>query len=283
VALVLQRQFASAQPQLPRLALLGLSIFIAVGSLLAMNWYHSRVLSLAKNGSVFLLAKWADEGPALSYLEHSCPTVKYELCAYLGDMKGLTHDGLKWDEDSPFRKVGSFDDLEPEARRIVWGTLKAYPLEILHQSMKDAGRQLLRFQAGDGLTPKYARLVAPHLGEVFSPTVERSVLQSKQGKGELPIAEFRFLHMVGIIFGLLLCLWSFILWREVLPRRLIALQVFVVVGIVWNAIVTGALSGPYDRYLARVIWLICFVGLVSIFCIMHVHKHKQVLRRHRAR
>jgi hypothetical protein len=50
-----------------------------------------------------------------------------------------------------------------------------------------------------------------------------------------------------------------------------------------NAIVTGALSGPYDRYLARVIWLILFVGLVSICCIMRVHTHKQVFKSHKAR
>ena len=145
------------------------------------------MLSLSKNGNVFLLAKWADEGPALSYLEQSCPTVKYELCAYLGDMRGRTHDDLKWGEDSPFTKVGSsFDELEPEARRIVWETLKTYPIKILYRSLKDAGRQILRFQTGDGLTPGYARMVSPTLGEVFSPAVERSVLESKQGQGGLP-------------------------------------------------------------------------------------------------
>jgi len=107
-------------------------------------------------------------------------------------------------------------------------------------------------------------------GEVFGPVVETSVLESRQGRGGLPIAEFRFLNTVGVIFGLGLCLWSLFAWREDLPTRLIALQIFVVVGIVFNAIVTGALSGPFDRYLARVIWLILFVGLVSICCIMRV-------------
>jgi hypothetical protein len=283
LVLVLQRKFAPAQVRLSRM-LLVLPLFIAVGAMLAVNWYHSRVLSLAKNGSVFLLAKWADEGPALSYLEQSCRTVKYKLCAYLGDMKGLTHDDLKWGEGSPFRNVSSsFDELEPEARRIVWGTLKTYPVEILYRSIEDAGRQILRFQAGDGLTPGYARLVAPRLGEVFGPGVEKAVLESKQGQGGLPIAEFRFLHAVGVTFGLVLCLWSFITWREVLPTRLIAFQIFVVAGIVLNAIVTGALSGPYDRYLARVVWLILFVGLVSVCCIMRVYRHKQVFKSHRAR
>jgi hypothetical protein len=282
LALILQRKFAPAQVRLSRSVLMVVPLLIAVGSMLAMNWYHSRALTLAKNGSVFLLAKWADEGPALSYLKQSCPTVKYELCAYLADMKGLTHDDLKWGEDSPFGKVGSgFDKLEPEARRIVWGTLKTYPVEILYRSIKDAGRQILRFQTGDGLTPIYARLVAPLLGDVFSPAVEKSVLESRQGQGRLPIAEFRVLHTVGVVSGLVLCLWSFILWRGVLPTKLMALQIFVVGGIVLNAIVTGALSGPYDRYLARIIWLILFVGLVSICCIMRVYTHKQVFKSHR--
>jgi hypothetical protein len=50
-----------------------------------------------------------------------------------------------------------------------------------------AGRQILRFQADDGLTPTYARLVAPTLGEVFSPAVEKSVLESKHD-GQCPIS-----------------------------------------------------------------------------------------------
>jgi len=62
-----------------------------------------------------------------------------------------------------------------------------------------------------------------------------------------------------------ICFWSMTAWRQALPRKLVALYVFVLLGIVWNAIVTGALSGPYDRYLARVIWLPCFAGLMA-FC-----------------
>ena len=30
----------------------------------------------------------------------------------------ITHDDLKWGRDSPLKKVGTFDELEPEARTI---------------------------------------------------------------------------------------------------------------------------------------------------------------------
>ena len=49
---------------------------------------------------------------------------RYALCAHL-ELKDRSHDELKWDENSPLKKVGTFDELEPEARRIVRATLCA--------------------------------------------------------------------------------------------------------------------------------------------------------------
>lgn len=55
-----------------------------------------RGIGFARNSNVFLLAKWVDEGPALTYLTRACPTAGYALCAHLEELKGLTHDDLKW-------------------------------------------------------------------------------------------------------------------------------------------------------------------------------------------
>jgi hypothetical protein len=214
--------------------------------MLAVNWINSGEISFARNSNVFLLAKLIDEGPAFSYLAQACPQVNYALCAHLENLRGLTHDDLKWGADSPFQKVGGFDQLEPEARHIVWATLWTYPLEVLQRAIVDSGRQLLRFQIGDGLTPDFARFVGGYLGDVFGPEVEKSLVESKQGQGRLPIAEFRLLNQVGLIFGVAYCVWSVIVARELLSARLLAFYIFVPAGIVWNAVVTGTLSGPYE-------------------------------------
>jgi hypothetical protein len=156
-----------------------------------------------------------------------------------------------------------------------WATLLAYPVDFLQRAMLDAGRQLVRFQAGDGLSRDFARLVAGHLAPVFGPEIETSLVQSKQGRGELPIAEARQLHVAGLIFTVGIWLWSLKARRQVLPRSLIALYVFLLLGIVWNAIVTGALAGPYDRYLARVIWLVCFAALIAFCYLIRVRLSRQ--------
>jgi hypothetical protein len=236
---------------------------VAVCSMLAVTWLHSHTIGFARNSNVFLLAKWIDEGPALSYLRRVCPTAGYALCAHVEESTGLAHDDLKWSDDSPLKKVGTFDESEPEARRIVWATLLDHPFQILQRAMVDAGRQFLRFQAGDGLSQDFAGMVAEALAPVFGPGMEKSLLQSKQAQGRLPIAQSRQLHVGGLIFALGIFCWSIKFWRQQLPSKLVTLYVFVLLGIVWNAIVTGALSGPYDRYLARVIWPMCFVALLG--------------------
>ena len=256
--LLLRDQFG-----LGRLSLrLGLPLCIAIVLLVGANWVSSREVGLSRNSNVFLLAKWIDEGPALSYLKRTCPGAGYALCRHLKDLEGKTHDDLKWGHHSPFHKVGSFDELEPEARSIVRATLWTYHSAIVREAFANVGLQFTRFQAGDGLSPQFAEMVGKHVGGIFGPAVGNAFIDSKQGHGHLPISEFRFVHLVSLGIAAAICVASITSWSNALPVKLGALLSFVVLGIAWNAIVTGALSGPYDRYLARVIWLVCFVALL---------------------
>jgi hypothetical protein len=231
--------------------------------MLTVNWFDSGEIGLARNSNVFLLAKWIDTGPAMSYLESACPAEGYELCPYVKALRGLTHDDLKWAGESPFHKIGTFDQLEPEARRIVRSTLQTYPLEILQRAILDAGRQLFRFATGEGLSPYFAQMVAERVDPIFGPEVANSLLESKQGQGRLPVGGFRSLHLVAVILAFVFCAWTIVVRKQCLPGKLVTLYAFVAAGVIWNATVTGGLAGPYDRYLARVIWLVCFAALIG--------------------
>ena len=257
------RLFAVGLPEQVGLwaARLILPIIIAVFSLLTVNFLTSQNLVLARNGNVFLLAKWIDEGPAIVYLKSACPAARYALCDHLTELEGKSHDELKWGANSPLKKVGTFDELEPEAGDIVRGTFLKHPFEITRNALVDVGVQLTRFQAGDGLTSEFAGWVGSHIGRVYGAEVGEPFLVSRQARGDLPIAQFRNLHFIGLAIAVVLCLWC---WPRLSPE-LALLYVFVFGAIVWSAVVTGALSGPYDRYLARVIWLVCFVALLGLF------------------
>jgi hypothetical protein len=238
--------------------------------LLAVNVANSDQFVISRNSNVFLLAKLLDEGPALSYLEEACPQAHYALCGYLSTLKGKSHDELKWGAESPFKKVGSFDELEPEARSIVWGTLLSRPREIFRHALKNGALQLSRFQAGDGLTPEFAVWVGEHVGRVYGKEVGRPFLQSNQRKGQLPITQFRCLHLAGLAIAAAVWLWLLGLRWRALTLELRVLFVYIFGVVLWSALVSASLSGAYDRYLARVIWLVCFVALTGLLQMFRV-------------
>jgi hypothetical protein len=238
---------------------------LATCAMLAVNWINSGSIAFARNSNVFLLAKLIEEGPALAYLSESCPAVHYSLCPYIDEMRGMPQDVLKWWGGSPFYKVAELDQLEPEARGIVWGTIRNYPIDILKIALRNSANLLTRFGIGEGLSPNTVRLVAPYLGEVFGPEVEKSLLRSRQAEDRLPINEFRQIHFITLLFSACLIVGLLFTNRRRMPARLVALHILVGVGILLNVVVTSALSGPFDRYLARIFWLIPFVALVGFF------------------
>jgi hypothetical protein len=248
--------------------LIAAPVAIAVAAMFAVNFVSAGQWKLARNSNVFMLAKWIDEGPALSHLERNCPDAQYALCDYVEELKGLTHDDLKWGGHSPFHKMGGFDSLEPEAELIVRNTFLEFPMEIIALATFDFLKQMTRFGAGDGLTSTYAKLVAPHLNGLYDPAVESAVLNSRQAHGTLPIEEFRALHLAALAVSLIFCVICFVFWRGTLPTRLKGLYLYLPFAIVWNAAVTGGLSGAYDRYLARVVWIIPLVAVISAFLVI---------------
>jgi hypothetical protein len=117
-------------------------------------------------------------------------------------------------------------------------------LEILRTAVLDSGRQLIRFETGDGLKAVFARMVGDHLSAVFGPDTRALLHQSKQGRGLLPLREFRFIHLLSLICSIVYCFWFFIRRRRQMTEQLRAFHLFVPSAIVCCGVMTGALSGP---------------------------------------
>ena len=56
--------------------------------------------------------------------------------------------------------------------------------------------------------------------------------------------------------------------RQQFEREQLCMLALVVIGIAVNAAICGILSGPHDRYEARVAWLIPFAALTVGFAVM---------------
>jgi len=112
----------------------------------------TRQSSFTPGGFNFVFGRLVQDGIVTRYLADRCPDPTIWLCAYRANMPG-TADGWLWDEESPIYKLGGFEQLKPEAWRIVIESLAAYPAMNLKAALIATITQFAEFATGDGLTP----------------------------------------------------------------------------------------------------------------------------------
>ncbi|UFN50851.1 hypothetical protein LPC08_09685 [Roseomonas sp. OT10] len=243
----------------------------AVVLLLATNAVGHGRLALSPHGATFLLARLVANGTAARTIEARCPDSGWYLCAWAGRLP-TDSDVFLWEPDSPVNMDAEGRSrflggalLSGEAREIVAETLRREPLRVALDGLRDAARQLFMAEAGDTLS-RYALggSVPPRLAEGFRPGEGAAYTASAQVRDALaPVAEpFRWPHRLVLVAGALalLGLW----WTERAQPRRLGLILCVLVGITANAVATGALSGPHDRYQARIAWLMPFVAMLLL-------------------
>ncbi len=235
----------------------------ALAMLLLTNAVGNGVLGLSPYGSVFALARLVGDGPGRAYLDRACPDPKLRLCAWQGRLSADSDEFL-WHPQGPLWADGFGPTrFAPEAARLVPAIIAAYPLDTLRAAAANTLRQLVRVQVGDALVPDHLDIaVLPRLRPYF-PAAEIARYQAAlQPRGLLrdAAAPFRLVHAVllaagaaGSVVVMLGC------WRT--RRPLAGLAAVVLASLLANAFATGALSGPHDRYQARLAWLVLLAPL----------------------
>ncbi len=253
---------AVARPRLATALRLVLPPALALAALVAVNLAGHGRASPAPFGALFLLARLVDDGPAVAVLRRACPDAGWALCSQLGRLP-MNSDDFLWAADGPVRAAGGHKALAAEAGAIVRATLRQQPGPVLRGAVANTLAQLRQFASGDGLQA-WPGQVSPWIEADFSRPAQAAYAAARQQNGGLAVPGWLALaHQVAALGGVALCL--LLLARTprlgmpaagVLALVLLALPV--------SAAVTGALSGPHDRYQARVMWLPLFAGLACL-------------------
>lgn len=250
---------------------LGAPVMLATVALLGVNLAGHRRLSLSPYGDLFLLARLIDDGSAVTVLRHQCPVRGWRLCGYL-DRLPMNSDIFLWSADSPVGQLGGHKALAREAGEIVGVTLRQQPEAVLRGALADTLAQMRQFASGDGLEPWPAQ-VTPWIEADFPPSTLAVFASARQQNGTLALPAWLVgLHRWAALAGIVPCLLLFVpILRPRVPkpvalgRRRIAdgFVLLVLLALPLGAAITGALSGPHDRYQARIMWLPLFVGLAA--------------------
>jgi hypothetical protein len=201
------------------------------------------------------------DGIVKRYLDDHCPAAGYKLCPYR-DQLPATGDDFLWNLGI-FDKLGRFAGLEDEMREIVLNSLREYPGEQLETALAATAEQLRLVGSGYGVHNKIWHTYG--IVKRFIPGEVPSMLQARQQLGELGFTQINWLH-VPIAWGSMALALALAV-RALFSRRFdptAALATTVVVALLANAFVCGALSGPHDRYGARMAWIATLLVVVAL-------------------
>jgi hypothetical protein len=262
----------------PRALLILAAVAFAVAGILLHNRLLTGRITYSPTSSLVVLARSIEDGPAREYLQASCPASGYRLCQSINDLNTKS-DQLLWSGRGPFQDLykGGMNPAEDEARNILSGTVRTRPREFVDKFRANAWQELLsvRTTAMDISSsghPFVSEMIRRHL-----PSDYPSYASSRQLTGRLhalldPIGRFHAalaLAAYPVLIGVIV----FLLYM----RRVLEASVFLCLGggVLGNALMTGPLAEPLDRYQSRVAWLLT-LALIVFVCRRAEHVRDQV-------
>lgn len=249
--------------RLPLAGLAQASLTIVAGALMLMSANHalSGKWAWTPGGYGVAFGRMMQDGIVARYLGDHCPRERFKLCPYRNELPA-TADEFLWG-NSMFNALGRFEGMNEEMGYIVVHSLAEYPAWQAGAALKAMEEQLLHVATGEGTT-----VWIPHtygIIERYIPSQVAPMRAARQQHWELNFEIINRLH-VPVALGSMLALVG-LLAHALANRRLDDLTLLaatVTLALLGNAFICGVISGPHDRYGARMVWVATFVVLMAL-------------------
>jgi hypothetical protein len=254
------RPFLRGRITIAALARGSLTVVASAAMLLAANFALSGELAWTPGGYGVAFGRMLQDGIVTRYLRDHCPQAKLKLCPYR-DQLPATADEFLWGK-SMFNALGRFNGMNDEMGFIVLHSLAEYPLWQTEAAIKATGNQLISVGTGEGTNGWI-----PHtygIIERYIPAQVKAMRAAHQQHWDLNFTVINWLHIPVALASMLLVFGIFAnsIWRRRIDD-LALLAGTVSLALLGNAFVCGVLSGPHDRYGARMVWVATFTVLIA--------------------
>jgi hypothetical protein len=255
------RPFAGRR--LPLAGLAQASMTIVAGGLMLVSANHalSGKWAWTPGGYGVAFGRMMQDGIVARYLNDHCPRESFKLCPYRNQLPA-TADEFLWG-NSMFNTLGRFEGLNDEMGYIVVHSLADYPAWQAGAALRAVGRQLLHVATGEGTNGWI-----PHtygIIERYIPAQIAPMRAARQQHWDVNFDDINRLH-VPVALASMLALVG--LLAHALARRrlddLTLLAATVTLALLGNALICAVISGPHDRYGARMAWIATFVVLMAL-------------------
>jgi hypothetical protein len=228
--------------------------------LLSANFALSGQFAWTPGGYGVAFGRMMQDGIVARYLKDHCPEQRLKLCPYRNELPATADDFL-WGH-SMFDTLGRFRGLDDEMSFIVRRSLVEHPLWQAEAALVATAQQLADVATGEGTNGWI-----PHtygIIERYLPAQVAPMRAAHQQHWDINFAVINWIHVPVALVSMLLVVAIF---ATAIRRRrfddLALLAATVALALLGNAFVCGVISGPHDRYGARMVWIATFVVLIA--------------------
>ena len=255
------RPWVSAR--IPATGLIQGSLTIVAGAamLLSANFALSGQLAWTPGGYGVAFGRMMQDSIVTRYLNDHCQTIKLKLCPYRDELPA-TADEFLWGK-SVFNTLGRFNGLNEEMGFIAVQSLLEYPAWQAEAAAIATAQQLVHVATGEGTTG-----FIPHtygIIERYLPGQLATMRAARQQHWDINFAAINWVHVPVALASMLLLLG--ILGHALWCRRLddvTLLAATISTALLGNSFICGVISGPHDRYGARLVWIVTFAVLIAL-------------------
>ena len=238
-----------------------LSLLCGALMLLSANHALSGQWAWTPGGYGVAFGRMLQDGIVAQYLRDHCPREDLKLCPYKDELPP-TADEFLWG-DSMFDKLGRFKGMDHEMAYIVTHSLAEYPAWQAEAALKATAQQLTDVATGEGCTPWLGHTYG--IIERYIPSQLKAMRSARQQRKELSFSAVNWLHVPVALASMLFvaAMFAYGIWRRRFDdvTLLAATVSFALLG---NAVICGVLSGPHDRYGARLVWIATLTALIVV-------------------
>ena len=240
-------------------------ILVAFAGEAAFIMATKRAFGVAPIRPPFLTARVIADGPGDAYLQANCPSSGFIVCRFINRLPISNSDTFLWSSDPA--EGGVFTPADPEMRRalsaeqfrFVVAVLRYDPLGELSAIARNTLDQSQRVSVSDfNLDSQDKDEFQRELPPRYLTVAERT----RSWRDTMPLALMSAIILIVLLLSGAYLAWALLLrgHRSADDNHLKRLAVIIILGILVNAFVCGAMSKPYNRYQSRVVWLIPFVA-----------------------
>jgi hypothetical protein len=254
------RPFLGARIAVAGLVRGSLTIVAGAAMLLSANFALSGQLAWTPGGYGVAFGRMLQDGIVTRYLRDHCPQQELKLCPYRDELPA-TADQFLWG-NSMFNTLGRFPGMNDEMGFIVQHSLTEYPLWQAEAAIVVTAQQLVHVATGEGTNgwiPHTYGIIERYLPAQLAP-----MRSAHQQQWDIDFAAINRVHIPVALASMLLvaAIFAVSLWRRRLDQFAL-LAATVTLAMLGNAVVCGVISGPHDRYGARMAWIATFVVLIA--------------------